>query len=68
MCLAGKKEQIIFSQQHSKTREDALITFIFINGGIIIHFTTNWSLGAPGFRMVSSVNKEEPPPLVQQYF
>ena len=47
MCLAGKKEQIMFSQQHWKTPENALITFIFINWGIIIHFTTNWSLGAP---------------------
>ena len=47
MCLAGKKEQIMFSQQHRKTPENALITFIFINWGIIIHFTTNWSLGAP---------------------
>ena len=47
MCLAGKKEQIMFSQQHRKTPENALITFIFINCGIIIHFTTNWSLGAP---------------------
>ena len=47
MCLAGKKEQIMFSQQHGKTPENALITFIFINWGIIIHFTTNWSLGAP---------------------
>ena len=47
VCLAGKKEQIMFSQQHWKTPENALITFIFINWGIIIHFTTNLSLGAP---------------------
>ena len=32
-----------------KTPENALITFIFISWGIIIHFTTNWSLGAPDF-------------------
>ena len=50
MCLAGKKEQIMFSQQHRETPENALITFIFINWGIIIHFTTNWSLGAPESR------------------
>ena len=37
----------MFSQQHWKTPENALITFIFINWGITIHFTTNWSLGAP---------------------
>ena len=47
VCLAGKKEQIIFSQQYWKTPENALITFIFINWGIIIYFSTNWSLGAP---------------------
>ena len=37
----------MLSQQHWKTPENALITFIFINWCIIIHFTTNWSLGAP---------------------
>ena len=37
----------MFSQQHWKTPENALITFIFMNWGIIIHFTTNWSFGAP---------------------
>ena len=47
VCLAGKKKQIMFSQQHWKTPGNALITFIFINWGIIIHFTTNWSLGGP---------------------
>ena len=31
------------------TPENALITFIFINWGIIIHFTTNWSWGAPDY-------------------
>ena len=46
VCLAGKKEQIIFSQQYWKTPENALITYIFINWGIMIHFSTNWSLGA----------------------
>ena len=40
----------MFSQQHWKTPENALITFIFITWGIIIHFTTNWSLGAPVYK------------------
>ena len=35
-----------------KTPENDLITFIFINWRIIIHFTTNWSLGAPVHRVL----------------
>ena len=60
MCLAGKKEQIMFSQQQGKTPENALITFIFINWGIIIHFTTNWSLGAPVRNVELAKRKIEP--------
>ena len=36
-----------FFPSNIKTLENALITFIFIPWGIIIHFSTSWSLGAP---------------------
>ena len=43
----GKGTDNFFPSNIEKTPENALIKYISINWGIIIHFSTNWSLGAP---------------------
>ena len=47
----------VFPATLKKKPENALITFIFINWGIIIHFTTNWSLGAPAFPLIKASDR-----------
>jgi len=38
-------------KHNRKTSENSIITFILINWGVIINFSTNWSFGAPGYSL-----------------